>query len=206
MRSWGLWKPNAILVSNRILVQWKVEEALSPYPPELRPDTYDQTGEIPIRVDLPVLLKSEPENQPPPEAWGLDVEGPFYDGNRPKRYRTYHLIRPGAHIQIHDGTPVVVQPTETQYRELSRVIVTNPSLHGITYQRPNDAPENFVEVLMQQHLEEHLQISQSDTDTEVWSNTIAVSEVAATRVEAIDLHPDNIPYSRIAVATSLLGH
>jgi hypothetical protein len=185
-------------------IQWKIEEALSPYPPELRPYTYDLTGEIPVRVDLPVLLKSEPENQPPPETWGMEVEGPFYDGNRPKRYRTYHLVRPGAHIEVHDGTPVVVQPTETQRRELSRVIVTNPSLHGITYQRPEGAPENFAEVLMQQHLEEHLQIG-SDTDTGVWSSEIAVSLVAATRVEAIELHPDNIPYGRIAVAISLFG-
>lgn len=46
-------------------IQWKIEEALSPYPPELRPYTYGLTGEIPVRVDLPVLLKSEPENQPP---------------------------------------------------------------------------------------------------------------------------------------------
>ena len=40
----------------------------------------------------------------------------------------------------------------------------------------------------------------------MWSNEIAVSLVPATRVEAIDLHPDNIPYSRIAVATSLFGN
>lgn len=187
-------------------IQQKIEEALSPYPADVRPNTYDRTGDFPVRVDLPVLLKSESENEPPPEAWGLEVEGPFYDGNRSKRYRTYHIVGPGAHIEIHDGTPVVVQPTETQRRELSRVIVTNPSLHGITYQRPNNAPENFVTVLMQQHIEEHLQIGQSDSDTEVWSNEIAVSLVVATRVEAIDLHPDNIPYSRIAVATSLFGH
>ncbi len=37
-------------------------------------------------------------------------------------------------------------------------------------------------------------------------NQIAVSLVPATRVEAIDLQPDNIPYSGIAVATSLFGN
>lgn len=86
------------------------------------------------------------------------------------------------------------------------MIVTNPSLHGITYQRPNHAPENFVEILMQQHLGEHLQIGQSETYIEAWNNEMAISLVAATRKEAIDLHPDNIPYSRIAVATSLFGN
>ena len=112
-------------------IQWKIEE-LSPYPTELRPLGYDLTGDFPYQVEMPVLLKSEPENQPPPESWGLEVEGPFFDGNRSKRYRTYHLVRPGPHIEIRDGTPVVVEPTEKQIRELSRVIVTNPSMHGIT--------------------------------------------------------------------------
>ena len=185
-------------------IQCKIEEALSPYPPELRPYAYDLTGEFPVRVQLPALLKSEPENEPPAEAWGFPVDGPFYDGNRPKRYRTYYVIRPGAHVEIHDGKPEVVEPTDTQTRELSRVVVVNPSKHSITYQQPKGAPEDFVEVLMARHLEEHLQIGKTKESLR-WGDEMAVSLVAATRVEAIDLHPDNIPYSRIAVAQSLFG-
>jgi hypothetical protein len=186
-------------------IQWRIETAFSPYPAEVRPYTYNVAGDIPYRVDLPALLKTEPENQPPPEAAGFPVEGPFYDGNRPKRYRTYHIVRPGAHIEIRDGTLVVVEPTDEETSRLSRVIVTNPSLHGITYQQPEDAPDDFIEVMLEEHLEEHLQIGQGPPAPDSWREEMAVSLVAATRMEAIKLHPDNIPYSRIAVATSLFG-
>jgi len=182
-------------------IQWRIENALSPYPEEVRPYTYNLTSDIPYRVDLPALLKTEPENQPPPEAAGFTVEGPFYDGNRPKRHRS----RPGAHIEIRDGIPVVVPPTEEEFHRQSRVVVTNPSLHGITYQQPVDAPDGFIEVMLEEQLEEHLQIGQGSPATDSWRQELAISLVAATRIEAIRLHPNNIPYSRIAVATSLFG-
>jgi hypothetical protein len=185
-------------------VQWKIEE-LSPYPTELRPYAYDMTGDIPQRVDLPGLLKWEPENQPPPEAHGFPVDGPFYDGNRSKRYRTYHIVRPGSHVEIQDVAGVVVEPTTEQMTDLSRVIVTNPSMHGITYTQPDSAPDDWAETLLEEHLEEHLQLGDRLTEATDWRNEIAVSLVAATRIEAIDLHPENRPYSRIAVATSLFG-
>ena len=185
-------------------IQWKIEEAISPYPPELLPYDYDLTGDFPVRVPLPVLLKSEPENQPPTEASGFPVDGPYYDGNRSKRWRTYHITRPVPHVEIHDGLPQVVQPTQTEIRTLSKVIVRNPSMHGITYQQPDDAPDDFIELLMRAHLEEHLQIN-PDQERPAWMDEMAISLVAATRVEAINLHPDNIPYSRIAVAQSLFG-
>jgi len=53
-------------------LRWKIE-VLSPYPPELRPHTYRWVDNIPYRVDLPGLLKREPENEPPPDHWGVPV-------------------------------------------------------------------------------------------------------------------------------------
>jgi hypothetical protein len=186
-------------------IQWRIENAFSPYPPELRPYTYDLASDIPHRVDLPALLRTEPENRPPPESAGFPVEGPFYDGNRPKRHRTYHIVRPGDHVEIRDGIPVVVPPTAEEMSRLSRVIVTNPSLHGITYQQPDWAPDDFIEVMLEEQLEEHLHIGQGPPARDTWRQEIAISLVAATRMDAIRRHPDNIPYSRIAVATSLFG-
>ena len=184
-------------------IQIKIEAALSPYPENLGPYTYDLTGPIPTRVPLPALLKSEPENQPPPEAYGFPVEGPLYDGNRPKRHRIYHIRTPGAHIEIHDGTPVVVEATADELKAQSNVVVTNPSLHGITYHKPKDTPDDYIEQLMAHHLEGDLQIGNRERPG--WADEMAISLVAATRIDAIDLHPDNRPYSRIAVATSLFG-
>lgn len=77
------------------------------------------------------------------------------------------------------------------------------SLHGITFRQPDGAPDDWVEVLMAHHLRVYLGLDPSEQPA--WADEIAISLVAATRVEAIDLHPDNIPYSRIAVATSLFG-
>ncbi len=78
-------------------------------------------------------------------------------------------------------------------------------MHGITYTQPETAPGDWAETLLEGQLEEHLQFGDGLTDATDWRNEIAVSLVAATRIEAIDLHPDNRPYSRIAVATSLFG-
>ena len=36
-----------------------------PHPPPVRPYAYDLTGEFPVRVQLPALLKSDPEDEPP---------------------------------------------------------------------------------------------------------------------------------------------
>ncbi len=185
-------------------IQWRIEE-LSPYPTELRPRGYDLAGENLYQVQTLGLLTWEPENQPPPEAGGFTVEWPFFDGNRSKRYRTYHIVRPGAHLEIRDGAGVVVQPTDEQMTGLSRVVVTNPSMHGITYTTPDNAPDDWAETLLEEHLQEHLQLGDGLTDATEWRNQIAVSLVAATRIEAIDTHPDNRPYSRIAVATSQFG-
>jgi hypothetical protein len=49
----------------------------------------------------------------------------------------------------------------------------------------------------------YLQLGPSERPA--WGDEIAISLVAATRLEALDLHPDNKPFSRIAVATSLFG-
>ena len=78
-------------------------------------------------------------------------------------------------------------------------------MHGITYTQPDSAADDWAETLLEEHLEEHLQLGDGLTDATDWRNEIAVSLVAATRIEAIDLHPENRPYSRIAVATSLFG-
>jgi hypothetical protein len=99
----------------------------------------------------------------------------------------------------------VVEPTTEQMTDLSRVIVTNPSMHGITYTQPDNAPDDWAETLLGEHIEEHLQLGDGLTDATEWRNQIAVSLVPATRIEAIDTHPENRPYSRIAVATSLFG-
>jgi hypothetical protein len=74
-------------------------------------------------------------------------------------------------------------------------------MHGITYTQPDTAPDDWAETL----LEEHLQLGGGPTEETNWRNEIAVSLVAATRIEAIDTHPENRPYSKIAVATSLFG-
>lgn len=186
--------------------QWKIETALSPYPPELRPYDYDLASDPPRPVPMPALLKVEPENLPPAQAWGMQVEGPYYDGNRSKRHRIYYIQRPGPHTEIsHDGTPELVYPTDEETRRLSKVILTGTSLHGITYQKPQDAPPDFIEVLLAEHLDEHLQLGAGPDSTNTWKDEIAVSLVPATRMEAINLHPDNIPYSQIEVAESIFG-
>ncbi len=183
-------------------LRWKIE-VLSPYPAELRPHTYQWVDNIPYRVELPGLLKWEPENEPPPDGWGLPVEGPFLDVNRSKSYRTYHIIRPGPHVEIHDGKGVVVPPSREDLKQ-SRVRVTNPSMAGITFLPPPGAPDNYAEVLMEDLLAEYHQFDHSSEEL-AWRHEPGLSAVPGTRVEMIDTHPDNRPHSKIIIGRGLLG-
>jgi hypothetical protein len=115
------------------------------------------------------------------------------------------VIRPGHHVEIRKGVAQVVPPTKKQRSELSRVVVSSPSKHGITYMRPDDAPEEWVDELFAALIEEHLQIGLGVSDRIPWREAPAISLVPATRMEAIGMHPDNRPYSRIEVTTPLLG-
>jgi hypothetical protein len=186
-------------------VAWKIEDAISPYPPDLRPYSYGWDGDMLRRAELPGLLRLESENQTPAQGAGLNCDGPFLDVNRAKRHRTYHVIAPGDHVEIRDREPQVILATPDQVCKQSRVVVTSPSRHGITYATPDDAPETWFEDLTETLIEEHLQIGQGFPPELDWRKDPAVSLVPATRVEATRLHPQARPNSRLEVATSIFG-
>jgi hypothetical protein len=183
-------------------VRWKIE-GFSPYPPELRPTTYQWQDEMPFRIQLPLLLKWEPDNDPPPQGFGLPVSETRIDINRSKRYRLYHIIQPGPHVEIHDGRGVVVHPTDEELRLLSRVVVTNPSLQGVTFTQPADAPEQFAEELFAVHIAERLNINQPSPQ---WRYQTAETLLPVTRPATARILPGLAAHSHVAIATDLFGN
>lgn len=185
-------------------VRW-VMEALSPYPADVRStfDAWSPEHNGYRRFEDPTLLKWEPENKPPPAGYGMPATTLRYDVNASKRIRPHHLIEPGAHVEMADYGPVVVQPTEDDRRKHSHVVVVNPSRNGITQKRPDGAPEGWVEKAFAYQLSQHYGI---DCDRPPWLDEPAVTLIPASRLEAIELDPNLRPYSTIAIVQDLYGN
>lgn len=181
-------------------------ERLSPYPPELRPylNTWDDDGR-PVRVQLPGFLKREAVNDLPGTAsnGGLPATGLRLDVNAPKRYRPYYEQRPGPHVEIHHGKPLVVEPSPAELKALSTVHVVEPSRHGITYNTPRNAPENWIEELFAAQIARDLGL---DIETPEWAQDPAVTLVPANRPATLKQLrlPELRPFSTIAFWDDIL--
>jgi len=185
-------------------VRW-VMEAFSPYSPEVRAtfDAWDPEDDIYRRYPEPSLLKWEPENDPPSDGYGLPSTTLRFDVNAAKRYRPHHLIRPGPTIEIHDTGPTVVAPSPDAIRELSKVVVVEPSRNGVTQKRPDGAPDDWVEQAFAHQLSLHYGI---ESDRPVWLDQPAVTLIPASRIDMIELDTDLRPYSLIAIIQDLFGN
>lgn len=194
-------RPAVATISHRKVweLRWKFEE-LSPYPPEVRTRIPDLSGPLPAYIDDPRLLRSEPENIPPTS--GLPLDGLFLDVNRSKRARPYYTQRPGPHVEIHDGTGIITEPTADDLRALSEVRMANPSRHGITYLPPAGASDEWVEELFAAHLNEYHGYDKQPPD---WRTNTAISAARATRPVMISAHPAAQPGTTLGITRGLLS-
>jgi len=174
-------------------VRWRLEE-LSPYPPELRPtiNVWDPDTDLPAVVQTPRFLRIEPENYQPLAA-GWNSQGLDASVTSAKRYDAYFVDRPGGHIELRDGYPVVVEPTAEQTRNLSAILVRAASHHGAT-QLPPSGIDDWVEQGVAVHLalQHGLRI-----DEPAFLGEPALSLIPVTR-PAIGRALDSRPFSRIA--------
>jgi hypothetical protein len=172
----------------------KLIEQLSPLPPELKPhfDVWEPNGGYWVRTREPRLLRLEPENEL--GLRGLPTEL-LLAPRAPKRYTVYRRERPGPHIELRDGKPVVVNPTAAAIQQLSRVEVVRPSEHGLPFLAPEGSPEWVAEGL------EHLLRIDLGLPTKLpgWWDDPHISLVPASRPEIASLHPEARPFSRLAV-------
>jgi hypothetical protein len=97
----------------------------------------------------------------------------------------------------------VVPPTEEEQRDLSRVVVTNPSLQGVTFTRPVEAPQNFAEELFALHIAERLNINQPSPP---WRYQTAETLLPVTRPSTARILPGLAAHSHLAIATDLFGN
>lgn len=185
-------------------VRWAME-AFSPYPPDVRAtfDAWDLEDNIYRRYPEPSLLKWEPENDPPPEGYGMPPTSLRFDVNAAKRHRPHHLIRPGPTVQISEEGPMVVHPSEDHLRTLSHVVVVDPSRNGVTHKRPDGAPDDWVEQAFAQQLGLHYGI---ESHRPVWLDQPAVTLIPASRIDMIKLDTGLRPYSLIAIIQDLFGN
>lgn len=182
-------------------VRWKVE-SLSPYPEHLRirGTAWGPDGN-PIRVSEPRLLRSEPENQPPPGTLGLPRIGPLASVVSAKRYDLAWITQPGDHVEIHDGQPVIVPPTAAQLREHSKIVVVNASAHGAPHHSPPGI-DDWVAEAAAPLIARNAEIDASEPE---WLDDPAYIIYTATRPSLLALHPDARPYSKIALWNARLG-
>lgn len=142
-------------------------------------------------------MKREPVNDAYRAYDRFPTTGLYLDVNAPKRYRPYFVEVPGPHIEIHDGKGVVVEATADEIKRLSTVHVVEPSRHGITHTAPEDAPDDWIEVVFAAQIAEDLGI---DQPLPPWANQPAITLVPVNRptiLERLNL-PNLRPFSTVA--------
>ena len=183
-------------------LRWKLE-ALSPSPDALRGwiNVFDPDTGMPVRLPEPRFLRFEPENTPP--ITGMPVTGPLANPVAAKKYDVYWVSEPGAHLEIHNGIGVVIQPTAQDRRELSRVLVAKASHHGLTHIPPTGSdPDTWVAEAVAPLLARQAGITPIEPS---WYTDPAISLVAATRPRIANTH-HAWPYSKLAVWNPMLGN
>lgn len=178
-------------------------EVFSPYAEDARPYCWTTDNGYPVKVVLPGFLKWEPENDPPPEAWGLPAPQLLVDIIRSKRYHPFQLVEPGAHVEIEDGASTVVEPTSDEWKNLTEVVMRKPSRHGITFTPLGNHPPGWENQLRADHISERLGLQ--GLPPEPWVYEPAVSTFPATRPALTKLHPDLEPFDLIGLCTGVLG-
>lgn len=123
------------------------------------------------------------------------------DVNRSKRARIHWTTEPGLYTRYPRRLRTRA-PSTGDTRRLSRVVMVNPSRHGIVYNPPDSAADDWIEELFAAHLADHLGFDQPMPD---WSTEHAVTVIPATRPTATSLHPDARPFGSLAVVEGLLG-
>jgi hypothetical protein len=170
-------------------------------PPSVPEDTaYVDLLEPPgmwMRVPDARLLEVEPANFDGPSGPGR----PLYAA--PRASKKYHLYRPDPvhpHVEIVDGTPVLVDPTAEAPSRPRAIRVAWASEHGLPFEPPGSAPS-----WVSQGIEHVLHIEwELPTATPDWWDRAAFIQVPASRPDVLERHPNALPFCRLAVANIAL--
>lgn len=173
-------------------LRWRIESLLAcpedarPYEDVMGPDGYW------ARERRQRMLKLEPENRDGPCGFRTSLHAAI---RAPKKYVPHRVEHVGAHVEIHDGSPVVVEPTATEAAIPHSLTVVGPSEHGLPFVAPDEHP-NYVNEGYEHRL--RLEYAMPTELPPGWGFP-AISVVLAGRPDIADAHPRARPFAPLAV-------
>jgi hypothetical protein len=150
------------------------------------------------KVRRPRLLKLEPENIDGPSGFRTTLRAA---PRASKKYVLYREEQVGPHVEIVDGEPVVVAPTQEQASRPHDLLVVRASAHGLPFETPDRDPRWRVSGYEQIIREERGVPSEFP---EAWERP-AIMQAPASKPEIVRRHPEARPFCRVGVAQLRLG-
>jgi hypothetical protein len=171
-------------------IRWRIDELIES-PDDARSWVYstDRDGNW-IRVPEPRLLKLEPENTDGPVGFRSTLHVAV---RAAKKHYLYRVLWSGAHVELTEDGPIVVQPPGRTGAIPNGLRMVRPSWHQLEIDATKDELTECLEYLLR------IEWGMEAAIPACWSRP-AYTIIPASFKELLELHPGLHPFAPLAVA------